>query len=53
MVIASFLRLIFYGSFLNKDFVFDAKMAIFNYFMNKIEGIRHFFVKIYYLFKKK
>ena len=37
----------------NKDFVFDAEIAVFNYFMNKIEGNKHFFVKIYYLFKKK
>jgi hypothetical protein len=36
-----------------KDYVFDAKAILFNYFMNKIEADKHFFVKIYYLFKKK
>lgn len=50
---ALLLQVEFNGLLPNKDFVFDAEIAVFNYFMNKIEGNKHFFVKIYYLFKKK
>ena len=47
------LQVEFNGLLPNKDFVFDAEIAVFNYFMNKIEVNKHFFVKIYYLFQKK
>ena len=50
---ALLLQVEFNGLLPNKDYVFDAEIAVFNYFMNKIEGNKHFFVKIYYLFKKK
>lgn len=50
---ALLLQVEFNGLLPNKDYVFDAEIAVFNYFMNKIEGNKHFFVKIYYLFQKK
>ena len=50
---ALLLQVEFNGLLPNKDFVFDAEIAVFNYFMNKIEGNKHFFVKIYYLLQKK
>ena len=53
LIIALFLQVDFDGPLPNKDYVFDAEIAVFNYFMNKIEDNKHFFVKIYYLFKKK
>jgi len=36
-----------------KDYVFDVKIAVFNYFMYKIAVDNHFFVKKHYLFQKK